>query len=214
MRIGYDTQMKRQALAAALLAFLAGPPLAADPGRSKAVFTCGTDSEAARRTEGRIETWNLSVFTFTPDSRGTRPLLIPYKYITRLEFGPALGHGTDPGPPITPPCPLKRQDRYLSIFYRKELPSDQETANSRAARERARQEREDRKNRKYQMDKNERRQQQERDEAKARERAGEKEQIAVFELGEGVLRSTLRLLEARSGKRITYQDVPSRKAAR
>jgi hypothetical protein len=33
-----------------------------------------------------------------------------------------------------------------------------------------------------------------------------KEQVAVFELGKGIVRTTLPILEARSGKKITYQQ--------
>ena len=42
----------------------------------------------------------------------------------------------------------------------------------------------------------------------------EMEYVAVFELGDGVLRPALRILETRSGKRINYQDAQARKAAR
>jgi hypothetical protein len=157
--------MKRQALAAALLALLTSAPLDAGLGGSKAIFTCGTDPEPARRTEGRVDTAGLSALSFKPDFRGTKPLLIPYKSITRLEFGPTPGRRAETF--ITPPCVLKRQDRYLTIFY---------------------------------------------DLEKQKER--EKVHIAVFDLGEGVLRQTLRIVEARSGKRVTYQDAAARKAAR
>jgi hypothetical protein len=40
------------------------------------------------------------------------------------------------------------------------------------------------------------------------------EYFAVFELGDKLLRPTLRILETRSGKRIRYEDTRARKAAR
>ncbi|NLV30305.1 MAG: hypothetical protein GXY47_04040 [Acidobacteria bacterium] len=39
-----------------------------------------------------------------------------------------------------------------------------------------------------------------------------KEQVAVFELGKDVVRTTLPILEARSGKRIMYQDEEAKKS--
>ncbi len=41
-----------------------------------------------------------------------------------------------------------------------------------------------------------------------------KEQVAVFELGKDIVRTTLPILEARSGKQITYQDEEARKSGR
>ena len=41
-----------------------------------------------------------------------------------------------------------------------------------------------------------------------------KEQAAVFELGKDVVRTTLTVLETRTGKKIEYQDEESRKAGR
>ena len=41
-----------------------------------------------------------------------------------------------------------------------------------------------------------------------------KEQVAVFELGKDIVRTTLPILEARSGKKIEYQDEEARKANR
>jgi hypothetical protein len=38
-----------------------------------------------------------------------------------------------------------------------------------------------------------------------------KEQVAVFELGKDLYRTTLPILEARSGKKITYQDAKGEK---
>lgn len=199
--------MKRQAIATALLALLAGPPsprlqppgalLAAGLGRSKAVFTCGTEPEPARRTEGRVDTWNFSALSFTPDFRGLQKLQIPYKSITRLEFGTAPRLRGDTV--ITPACPLKRQGHYLTIFYKV-------SADAAEKPEKERQGRQDRMDRKHQKDKAAT------DQEKAREK--EKEHVALFELGEGVLRPTLRMIETRSGKRITYQNVEARKAAR
>ena len=41
----------------------------------------------------------------------------------------------------------------------------------------------------------------------------DKEQVAVFELGKDIVRTTLPILEARTGKKIEYQDESARKAA-
>jgi hypothetical protein len=41
-----------------------------------------------------------------------------------------------------------------------------------------------------------------------------KEQVAVFELGKDIVRTTLPVLEARSGKKIEYQDEEARKASK
>jgi hypothetical protein len=41
-----------------------------------------------------------------------------------------------------------------------------------------------------------------------------KEQAGVFELGKDVIRTTLTILETRSGKKVEYQDEESRKAGR
>lgn len=42
----------------------------------------------------------------------------------------------------------------------------------------------------------------------------EKEQVAVFELGKDIVRTTLPILEARSGKKIEYQDEEAKKASK
>jgi hypothetical protein len=44
--------------------------------------------------------------------------------------------------------------------------------------------------------------------------AEDKEQVAVFELGKDLVRTTLPTLEARSGKKIEYQDEEARKASK
>lgn len=44
--------------------------------------------------------------------------------------------------------------------------------------------------------------------------ASGKEQVAVFELGKNIVRTTLPILEARSGKRITCQDEEAKKSSR
>ncbi len=41
-----------------------------------------------------------------------------------------------------------------------------------------------------------------------------KEQVAVFELGKDLVRTTLPILEARSGKKIEYQDEEAKKASK
>ncbi len=43
---------------------------------------------------------------------------------------------------------------------------------------------------------------------------GDKEQVAVFELGKDIVRTTLPILEARSGKKIEYQDEEAKKASK
>lgn len=44
--------------------------------------------------------------------------------------------------------------------------------------------------------------------------ANSKEQAAVFELGKDIVRTTLTIMETRSGKAIEYQDEEARKASR
>lgn len=41
-----------------------------------------------------------------------------------------------------------------------------------------------------------------------------KEQVAVFELGKDIIRTTLPILEARSGKKIEYQDEEAKKSSK
>ena len=41
-----------------------------------------------------------------------------------------------------------------------------------------------------------------------------KEQVAVFELGKDIIRTTLPILEARSGKKIEYQDEEAKKSGK
>jgi hypothetical protein len=41
-----------------------------------------------------------------------------------------------------------------------------------------------------------------------------KEEVAVFELGKDIIRTTLPILEARSGKKIAYQDEEARKSGK
>jgi hypothetical protein len=41
-----------------------------------------------------------------------------------------------------------------------------------------------------------------------------KEEVAVFELGKDIVRTTLPILEARSGKKIVYQDEDARKSGK
>ena len=40
------------------------------------------------------------------------------------------------------------------------------------------------------------------------------EQVAILELGKDIVRTTLPILEARSGKKILYQDEESRKSGK
>ena len=44
--------------------------------------------------------------------------------------------------------------------------------------------------------------------------AAAKEQVAVFELGKDIVRTTLPILEARSGKKIIYQDEEAKKSGK
>jgi hypothetical protein len=44
--------------------------------------------------------------------------------------------------------------------------------------------------------------------------AEDKEQVAIFELGKDIVRTTLPILEARSGKKITYQDDEAKKSGK
>lgn len=44
--------------------------------------------------------------------------------------------------------------------------------------------------------------------------ADDKEQVAVFELGKDIVRTTLPILEARSGKKIEYQDEDAKKSSK
>jgi hypothetical protein len=41
-----------------------------------------------------------------------------------------------------------------------------------------------------------------------------KEQVAVFELGKDIVRTTLAVLETRSGKKIEYQDEEAKKSSK
>jgi hypothetical protein len=273
--------MRRRALAAAVLAAVsATSPSAADG--NKVTYTCGTAPETIKRADGRVNTWNLSAFSFTPDNRSTRPLLIRYRSITRLEYGrtPPRPVETDDTAPITLPCALKpeRKDYYLTIFYKEEVPDDEDekkaTSESKEQRDKktqARQDRQDRSDRQDRRDRVDRRdrlepwdsknrtdpkdrnqktsanrraqrdqknagdrrdqrdgtdrkdvkadndRKDESDQKDVKDESGakkEKEYFAVFELGDGVLRPALRILETRSGKRVNFQDANARKAAR
>src|SRR5438128_159272 len=134
--------MTRQAIGGALAALLAGqPPLTARPPgapvvagarASQGVYTCGTDGPA-KRTEGRVETWHLVALSFMPDSRSIKPLLIPYKAITRLEFGPTPGNRAEPL--IKPPCSLNRQGHYLTIFYKLSGDVEQDSTQSKESKD-------------------------------------------------------------------------------
>jgi hypothetical protein len=256
----------RHALAAALLAALSGTSPSAADG-NKVTYTCGTAPETVKRADGKVNTWNLSAFSFTPDNRSTRPLLIRYRSITRLEFGHTPPHPveTRDTAPITLPCALKpeRKDYYLTIFYKEEVPDDDEkkaTSESKEQRDKKTQARQDRRdrlerwdsknrtdpkddrnqktstNRRAQRDQknasdrrdqrdgtdrkdekaeNDRKDESDRNDLKDESGAKkEKEYFAVFELGDGVLRPALRILETRSGKRVNFQDANARKAAR
>lgn len=43
---------------------------------------------------------------------------------------------------------------------------------------------------------------------------GDKEEVAVFELGKDIVRTTLPIIEARSGKKIEYQDEEAKKSSK
>jgi vacuolar-type H+-ATPase subunit I/STV1 len=57
-------------------------------------------------------------------------------------------------------------------------------------------------------------QRKERDKEEEKAREKKPDAVAVFELGDGILKETLRILESRSGKRIRYQDAEARRSAR
>jgi hypothetical protein len=42
----------------------------------------------------------------------------------------------------------------------------------------------------------------------------DKDQVAVFELGKDIVRTTLPILETRSGKKMEYQDAKAKKSAK
>ena len=231
--------MTRRALTAAALAVGvagAGSPLLAGRDRNKATYTCGTVPETRKQVEGRVNTWSLSALDFTPDSRAAKPLRIRYKSITRLEYGRTPPHRIETADtaPITLPCALKpeRKDYYLTIFY-KEVPADEAAEETKSqwkaqrdAKARERQDRRDRlegreikdrpapKDDKKRTDLTNRRGQKDRQDPRDESRKTEKDCFAVFELGDGVLRPALRILETRSGKRINYQDAQARRLAR
>jgi hypothetical protein len=257
----------RRALAAALLAALSAASASAADG-NKVTYTCGTAPDTIKRADGRVNTWNLSAFSFTPDNRSTKPLRIRYRSITRLEYGhtPPRPVETRDSAPITLPCALKRErkDYYLTIFYKEEVPDDDdekkatsESKEQRDGKTQARQDGRDRPERWDSKDLTDRKDDRDektttnrraqRDQKNARDRTdqrggtdrkdvkaandrrdegdqkdekdesgvtNEKEYFAVFELGDGVLRPALRILETRSGKRVNFQDANARKAAR
>jgi type IV secretory pathway VirB10-like protein len=222
----------RRALATISLAMLAGASLLAGRATDKAIYTCGTVPGAVKRAEGRMNTLSLSALSFTPDSRSTKPLLIRYKSITRLEYGRTAPHPieTSETPPIALPCTSRRQEPYLIIFYEAIPPDEDETSGTWQSKEQ-RDKEEEKRREKERPDLKERRERAERrdrtdpakqddqrnskeEELKKKERMKEKEYYAVFELGDKLLRPTLRVLENRSGKRVKYQDAEARKAAR
>jgi len=115
----------RRALAAALLAVLAGTSLLAGRDSGQAVYTCGTVPGIVKPAGGRLNTWNLSALGFSPGSPSAKPLLIRYKSITRLEYGrspPSRAETREM--PVIPCVHLKRLANYLTIFY-EEVPADE-----------------------------------------------------------------------------------------
>jgi hypothetical protein len=240
--------MIRRAVAAVSLAIVAawaGTPLVAGRDSNKATYACGTAFAKLKRVEGRLNTWNLSTFSFTPDSRSTRPLLIPYKSITRLEYGRTPPHWveTPDTSPVTLRCTPRSRDRYLTIFY-KEVPPLVEDEKKEDKKKKYGREKDDEKKKEdekkkdppkpmdqWEKDKQARLERRERldqkelkdlqekreDEKTKKEKDDllkEKEQFVVFELGDAVLRPTLKVLESRSGRRVTYEDAAARRAAR
>lgn len=183
--------MTRRALAVAVLALLTGAPLFAGLGGNKVTYVAGTIQGLSRRTEGRMNTWNLTALNFTPDSRGTKPVTIEYKSITALEYG------RTPGRSLGTPASFVSKQHFLTIVYLEPEAKAEMDPKKKLTRE---QEKERQRVR----------------EKEERERGTEKppESIAVFELGAGIVRPTLRILEARSGKRIRYQDAAARRLAR
>jgi hypothetical protein len=206
----------------AVAAAVAGTPLLAGRDNNKATYTCGTALGTVKQAEGRLNTLNLATIGFVPDSRTTKPLLIRYRSVTRLEYGRTPPHRieTPETSPVTLRCTSRWQDNHLTIFY-KEVPpvvedEKKDPSEPKDQREKDKQAREERRKRLDPKDPQDQTDAKERKkEEKAREdRLKEKEHFAVFEIGDGVLRPTLRILETRTGKRIHYQDADSRKAAR
>ena len=218
--------MIRRAAAGASLAVViawTGAPAAAGRDDNKATYSCGTALGTIKRAEGRLHTWNLSTLAFTPDSRGTKPVQIRYKSITRMEFGrtPPRWVETPETSPVTLRCTQRWPVQHLTIYYKQVPPEIEdekkkdpsEPKDQREKDRRAREERRERLDQKELKDPQEQR----RDERikKAKEDLlKEKEHFAVFELGDGGLRSTLRILETRTGRRIKYEDAAARRRAR
>lgn len=215
--------MTRRALAAVSLAVVvawAGTPLLAGRDTKRAIYSCGTALGTIKRVEGRFNTLNLSTISFTPDSRSSKPLLIRYRSITRLEYGRNPPHWveTSETSPVTLRCTPRWQDYNLTIFY-KEVPpviedeKNRDPSQPKNQRERDRQAREERRNRLDEKDLKDPKEQKKDPKAKE-DLLKEKEHFAVFEIGDGALRPALRILETRSGRRIFYQDAAARRSAR
>jgi hypothetical protein len=194
--------MTRRALAAALLAVFIGAPLAADLGGNRATYLARTEQGLIKETPGRLNTWNFSALSFTPEGPGVKPLTIPYKSIKELEYGRTPGRRG-----WAPPGSLVTKPHYLTIVYTEPEPRIEETA----ARKKQRKKEEEQE---LTLEQEREKRRKERDEAREREKEKKTDAIAVFELGHAILRPTLRILESRTGKRIHYQDAEARRSAR
>jgi hypothetical protein len=193
--------MTRRALAAALLAVLfTGAPLDAELGRNRATYFARTEQGLIKETRGRLNTWDFSALSFTPEGPGVKPLTIPYKSIKEIEYGPTPGRRG-----WAPPGSIVNKPHYLTIVYTKPEPKIEETAAQKKQRK---------KEEEQELTLEQAREKRVKQRQQAKDKQEEPDAIAVFELGDAILRPTLRILESRTGKRVHYQDAEARRSAR
>lgn len=65
--------------------------LLAGIGGNKALYVGGTVAGLVEKTEGKLDTANDTMLTFTPDKKKLTAATIPYKSITELEYGQKAG---------------------------------------------------------------------------------------------------------------------------
>ncbi len=197
--------MTRRAFAAALLAVLAGAALSADLGAGKTTYVSWTVSGLKKRTPGKLTTWNLKALSFAPDGRGVKPFAIDYKSIRALEYGRRPGRQRSPEEPVffaDTPHDLADAPHYLTIVYAApELKKEPEKKDKEKPEE-------------LTLEQEREKQRKDRDQEQEKAQAKKPDAVAVFQLGDGILKETLRILESRSGKRIRYQDAAARRSAR
>jgi len=151
-------------VAAVLIAtFVTQAALVAVDGK-KAEYIGGTVAGMAEKTEGRLDTTNETMLTFTPDKKERAALAIPYASIKEIEYGQKAGRRVGVAILVSPLALFsKKRKHFLTVSYND---------------------------------------------------ANGKEQAAVLELGKDIIRTTLTIVQTRSGKEITYQDEEARKAGR